>query len=169
MTLVGYIRRISCECVDEIWPEYTWSTCIWLFMIFTYGVYHYKNSVLLSVLVYKKVQHVRNQCIMKNVYITCSKLFCLGHIIVRCDNLIDLPIPFLIANFKQNQPYDWSGASQVTLKNIGKICRSVVPEAGTKGRDKWLHLTLSVRCNYLFLPLIPASGTALLILYHITY
>ena len=37
--------------------------------------------------------------------------------------------------------------------------RSVVPEAGIKGRDKSLHPIVSVRCNYLFLPLIPASGT----------
>ena len=38
----------------------------------------------------------------------------------------------------------------------------VVPEAIVKGRDKWLHLTVSVRCNYLSMPLMPASGTTLL-------
>ena len=38
---------------------------------------------------------------------------------------------------------------------------SVVPEACVKGRDKWLHPTVSVVCNYLSLPLIPASVTTL--------
>ena len=39
--------------------------------------------------------------------------------------------------------------------------RSVVPEASIKGRDKYLHSTVYVGCNYLSLP--PASGTTLLI------
>ena len=34
-----------------------------------------------------------------------------------------------------------------------------MPEAGIKGRDKELHPTDTVRCNYLSLPLMPASGT----------
>ena len=41
--------------------------------------------------------------------------------------------------------------------------RSVVPEAGIKGRYKWLHPTVYVGCNYLPLLLMPASGTTLLI------
>ena len=40
--------------------------------------------------------------------------------------------------------------------------RSVERKAGIKGRDKWLHPTGSVSCNYLFPPFIPASGTTLL-------
>ena len=42
--------------------------------------------------------------------------------------------------------------------------RSDVPEAGIKGRDKSLHPSLSVRCNYMSLPLIPVSGTTYLML-----
>ena len=38
-----------------------------------------------------------------------------------------------------------------------------MPEAGIKGRDKLLHPTISVWCNYLSLSLTPASGTTLLI------
>ena len=41
-----------------------------------------------------------------------------------------------------------------------RIC---VPEAGSEGRDKWLHPTDTVGCNCLSLPLKPASGTTLLI------
>ena len=41
--------------------------------------------------------------------------------------------------------------------------RNVVPGAGIKGRAKKLHLTISVGCNYLSMPLIPASGWTLLI------
>ena len=40
--------------------------------------------------------------------------------------------------------------------------RHVVPQAGIKGLDKQLHHTNIVGCNYLSLPLIPASGTTLL-------
>ena len=41
--------------------------------------------------------------------------------------------------------------------------RGILPEAGIKGRDKKLHPTVSVGCNYLSLPLIPASVTTVLI------
>ena len=40
--------------------------------------------------------------------------------------------------------------------------RSIVPEAGIKGGNRQLHPTASVGCNYLSLPLIPASDTRLL-------
>ena len=40
-----------------------------------------------------------------------------------------------------------------------RYLRSLVPEAGIKGRDKSSHPTDNVRCNYLSLSLIPASGT----------
>ena len=36
------------------------------------------------------------------------------------------------------------------------------PDAVIKDRDKWLHPTYTVGCNYLSLPLIPASGTQVL-------
>ena len=39
--------------------------------------------------------------------------------------------------------------------------RNVVPEEGIKCRDKQLHPTASVGCNYLSMPLIHASGTTL--------
>ena len=41
--------------------------------------------------------------------------------------------------------------------------RTCVPEVGIKGRDRWLHPTVSLGCNYLSLPLIPASGTQIFI------
>ena len=37
--------------------------------------------------------------------------------------------------------------------------RSVVPETGTNDRDRYILPTVSVGCNYLYLSLIPASGT----------
>ena len=39
-----------------------------------------------------------------------------------------------------------------------------MPEASINGKDKWLHSTYHAGCNYLFLPLIPAIGTHVLIL-----
>ena len=52
-------------------------------------------------------------------------------------------------------------------RNLGMIwvtyIRSVVPEAGLKCKDKQLHPTVSVGCNQLSLPLLPASGTQILI------
>ena len=39
---------------------------------------------------------------------------------------------------------------------------STVPEVGFKGRDKLLHPTFIVGCNYLSLPLMPSSHTTLL-------
>ena len=50
-------------------------------------------------------------------------------------------------------------AWNIDLKHI----RSVVPEAGIKGMHNKVHLTHPVGCNYLSLPLIPASNTTLLI------
>ena len=44
----------------------------------------------------------------------------------------------------------------------GRI-RSVAPEPNINGRNKWLHPTISVGCNYLFLPLISALNATLLI------
>ena len=41
--------------------------------------------------------------------------------------------------------------------------RNVVAEVNIKGRDKYLHPTDTVGCNYLSLPLIPSSGIILLI------
>ena len=43
--------------------------------------------------------------------------------------------------------------------------RRVGPEAGVKGKDKYLQPTVSVACNYVFLSLIP--GTTLLIYIYI--
>ena len=40
--------------------------------------------------------------------------------------------------------------------------KTFVPEAGIKGRDKKLHPTDTVGCNYLSLPLIPAAGKEVL-------
>ena len=37
--------------------------------------------------------------------------------------------------------------------------RTCAPEAGIRGRHKQLHPTVSVGCNYLSLPKIPASST----------
>ena len=51
--------------------------------------------------------------------------------------------------------WDFRGVS-THCSHMG-IC---VPEApAIKGRDKWLHPTVSVGCNHLSLPLISASGT----------
>ena len=47
--------------------------------------------------------------------------------------------------------------------------RTCVPEAGTKGRVKKLHPTLTVGCNYLSLPSIPASSIQVLIWHHAIY
>ena len=49
-------------------------------------------------------------------------------------------------------------------------CLGCVPEVGFKGRDKWLHPTVSVECtcNYLSLPLVPAYGTHGLIYYKLS-
>ena len=44
----------------------------------------------------------------------------------------------------------------------GQILRGAAPKTGIKGRDKWLHPTVSVGCNYLSMLLMPASGAALL-------
>ena len=46
-----------------------------------------------------------------------------------------------------------------SLKNPHKYLGSAAPEAGTKGMDNELHPTDTVGCNYLSLPLVPASGT----------
>ena len=40
--------------------------------------------------------------------------------------------------------------------------RIYMPEADIKGRDKQLHHTDTVVCNYLFLPLIPALSMQVL-------
>ena len=41
-------------------------------------------------------------------------------------------------------------------------CGIAMPEADIKGRDKYSHPTIYMECNYLSLPLIPATGTTLL-------
>ena len=46
---------------------------------------------------------------------------------------------------------------------LTEYIRSVVPEAGIKGRNKQLHPTDTMGCNYLSLPLISASDTTFLI------
>ena len=47
--------------------------------------------------------------------------------------------------------------------------RTLVPEAGISGRDKWLHPTVAVGCNYLSLPEIPAFGTKMLLCFTICF
>ena len=42
-------------------------------------------------------------------------------------------------------------------QSTGAHMRSAVPEAGIKGRDKYLYPTVIVGYNYLSLPLIPAQ------------
>ena len=51
------------------------------------------------------------------------------------------------------------------LTHLGLMAhmRTCVPKAGINGRDNWLYSTVSVRCNYLSLPFMPASGTGVLL------
>ena len=57
---------------------------------------------------------------------------------------------------------------QCQIANIPKLkvvnwgVLRVVPEAGFKGMDQWLHPTDTVGYTNLYLPLIPATGTTLL-------
>ena len=51
--------------------------------------------------------------------------------------------------------HDQSAWSQVACYTVHM--RSAVAEVGVNGRDKWLHHTVYVRCNYLFLPIIRTS------------
>ena len=59
--------------------------------------------------------------------------------------------------------FDWCPIVFLRVVYLRSHLRSVVPEVGIKGRDKSLHPTVSVGCNYLPLPIICAYGTTLLI------
>ena len=50
----------------------------------------------------------------------------------------------------------WESSVSLPVQGLMKTC---VPEAGIKGRDKYIHPTVSVGCNYFSLALVPASGT----------
>ena len=41
--------------------------------------------------------------------------------------------------------------------------RTLVPDAGTKGRDKYFHPTDNMGCNYLSMAVKPVSGTQVVI------
>ena len=63
---------------------------------------------------------------------------------------------------QQNKLWGYTISRDFSLNEFRKdilYLRNVVPEAGIKGKDKWLHPTVSVGCNYLSLLLICASGT----------
>ena len=50
----------------------------------------------------------------------------------------------------------WTNGIELNYNDLW--IRSVVPEADIKRLDMWLHPTDTVGCNYLSLPLLPASG-----------
>ena len=53
--------------------------------------------------------------------------------------------------------------STQTNSHMFSYMRTCMPEAGIEGRDKQLDPTVYLKCNYLSLPLIPASVTQILI------
>ena len=77
-------------------------------------------------------------------------------------------ITFVVFDVEQNSEcyYDYVEVMTTFLTVFlwyYKYLRACLPEAVIKDKDKWSHPTVSMRCNYLHLSLVPASSTQILI------
>ena len=77
--------------------------------------------------------------------------------------MLELWIDVKSNEWQHIQSFVWLKSVIVINKSQSLYFRCAVPEAGIKCMDKQLRPTDTVECNHLSIPLMPASGTTLLI------
>ena len=168
------VPRCAWEC---LWTDAT-RQCTWYTLTHWGRVTHICVGQLITIVSYNGLSPHRRQAIIWNN----DQILLVGPV---GRNFSEILIEIYTFSFKKMHLKMSSGKWRpscldlnVLIHSEGKYAclvehmrRSVVPKPGIKGSNKWLHPTVSVGCNYLPLPLplIPASGTALLLWRKVRY